>query len=224
MCYKLPFEKPFLDYTRTILLSSQYRSYCHVQSLPRSSSRPQPAVFFFTALPPPGTVLVLTDQPPPPPAPSPAPVEPRPLSLLCTRAVPRRSLLSPCAPQRQTFSFSLACVKATDDTNPLFWAPTPSVLMYGGPAPSSVSSKPSVNPAKPVSFPPVTEKDGTSARLGKLVRAQPGLTSRALLRCVPGVGVGTSEGVGETQTGGPVPVSVSLRGPKGRAPALSLRF
>ena len=44
------------------------------------------------------------------------------------------------------------------------------------------------------------------------MRAQPGLTFRALLRYVPGTAVGTSKGIRGSQRGEPLPVSGSLSG------------
>lgn len=122
-------------------------------------------------------------------------------------------------PPKEDLSLLRVYVKAADNPNALIWAPTPSVLMYREPAPCLVSSKPS-NPAKPILFPPPVEKDRTPMSLGKLVRSQPGLTSGALLCCVSGTVLGVSEGVRKTQTGGPVPVSVSLRELEGRVPAM----
>lgn len=60
-----------------------------------------------------------------------------------------------------------------------------------------VSSKPYVNPAKSVLFPSAVEENCASVSLGKLVRAQPELTSRASLHCEPGTAVGASEGAWE---------------------------
>ena len=159
----------------------------------------------------------------PPPAPSPDPVEPQPLSLPWTRVVPGHSLLSPHGPQRQIYSFSFVGVKATDYTNPLIWALTPSILIYGEPVPCLVSSKPYVNPAKLVLFPPEAEKNCSSVKLGKVLRAQPGLTLQGLASlCARHCG-GLIRAFWETQTGRPVPVSVSLSGQERRAPALSLQ-
>lgn len=49
-------------------------------------------------------------------------------------------------------------------------------------------------------------------RLGKIVKAQPGVTSRASFHYVPGTAVGTSKGIRGTQRGEPLPVSGSLSG------------
>lgn len=65
-------------------------------------------------------------------------------------------------------------------------------------------------------------------RIGKLVRAQPGLTSTALLCCVPGTAVGTAKGLRGAQSGEPLPVSGSVSGQEeeaglSRAAGISLK-